>query len=89
MRVECLVKRQDDLKMRAIEMATIKGTVKFFNESKGYGFITPEDGSKDVFALFSEIKVDGFKTLAEGQRVEFEIKDVAGKGLSAVNIRPI
>ncbi|VVM53880.1 Cold shock-like protein CspE [Pseudomonas fluorescens] len=75
--------------MRAIEMAITKGTVKFFNESKGYGFITPEDGSKDVFAHSSEIKVDGFKTLAEGQRVEFEIKDVTGKGLSAVNIHPI
>jgi CspA family cold shock protein len=75
--------------MRAIEMAITKGTVKFFNESKGYGFITPEDGNKDVFAHFSEIKVDGFKTLAEGQRVEFEVKDVLGKGLSAVNIHPI
>lgn len=87
--IECLVKRQDDLKMRVIEMAITKGTVKFFNELKGFGFISPEDGSTDVFAHFSQIKVDGVKALAEGQRVEFEIENVAGKGLSAVNIRPI
>lgn len=70
-------------------MATTKGTVKFFNQPKGFGFITPEDGSTDVFAHYSQIKLDGVKTLAEGQRVEFETENVAGKGLSAVNIRPI
>ncbi|WP_053146154.1 cold shock domain-containing protein, partial [Erwinia billingiae] len=54
-------------------MSKIKGSVKWFNESKGFGFITPEDGSKDVFVHFSAIQSNGFKTLAEGQRVEFEI----------------
>ena len=56
-------------------MAKIKGQVKWFNESKGFGFITPADGSKDVFVHFSAIQGNGFKTLAEGQNVEFEIQD--------------
>jgi CspA family cold shock protein len=51
-------------------MAT--GTVKWFNDSKGYGFITPDEGSKDVFVHFSNIAGDGFKSLSEGARVEFE-----------------
>jgi CspA family cold shock protein len=63
----------------------IKGNVKWFNESKGFGFITPEDGSKDVFVHFSAISSNGFKTLAEGQRVEFEITNGA-KGPSAANV---
>ncbi|PRU74247.1 cold-shock protein [Salmonella enterica subsp. enterica serovar Weltevreden] len=58
-------------------MSKIKGNVKWFNESKGFGFITPEDGSKDVFVHFSAIQTNGFKTLAEGQRVEFEITNGA------------
>ena len=66
-------------------MSKIKGSVKWFNESKGFGFITPEDGSKDVFVHFSAIQSNGFKTLAEGQRVEFEITDGA-KGPSAANV---
>ena len=53
-------------------MAKIKGQVKWFNESKGFGFITPADGSKDVFVHFSAIQVDGFKTLEEGQKVTFD-----------------
>ena len=65
-------------------MAT--GTVKWFNESKGFGFITPADGSKDLFAHFSAIQEQGFKTLKEGQRVSFEV--TAGpKGPQASNIR--
>jgi CspA family cold shock protein len=56
-------------------MAT--GTVKWFNESKGYGFITPTDGSPDVFVHFSAIEGDGFKTLKEGQSVEFESQESA------------
>jgi cold shock protein len=52
----------------------ITGTVKWFNESKGYGFITPSDGSPDVFVHFSVIEGDGFKTLNEGQTVQFEMQ---------------
>jgi CspA family cold shock protein len=51
------------------------GTVKWFNESKGFGFITPEDGGKDVFVHFSAIQGSGFRTLAEGQKVSFEVED--------------
>ena len=65
-------------------MAT--GTVKWFNESKGFGFITPEDGGKDLFAHFSAIQNQGFKTLAEGQRVSFEVT-TGPKGLQASNIK--
>ncbi len=61
------------------------GLVKWFNADKGFGFITPEDGSKDVFVHFSAIQSNGFKTLAEGQRVEFEITNGA-KGPSAANV---
>jgi CspA family cold shock protein len=65
-------------------MAT--GTVKWFNESKGFGFITPEDGGKDLFAHFSAIQNQGFKTLAEGQRVSFEVT-TGPKGPQASNIK--
>lgn len=61
------------------------GLVKWFNPEKGFGFITPQDGSKDVFVHFSAIQTNGFKTLAEGQRVEFEITNGA-KGPSAANV---
>jgi len=63
----------------------MKGKVKWFNESKGYGFIEKEDGSGDVFVHFSAIKSEGFKTLHEGERVEFEIVD-SDKGPKAVNV---
>ena len=66
-------------------MAKLKGTVKWFNESKGFGLITPADGSKDVFVHFSAIMTDGFKTLAEGQQVEFEVQD-GPKGPAAANV---
>lgn len=69
-------------------MSKIKGTVKWFNESKGFGFITPDDNTADVFAHFSAIQSNGFKTLAEGQKVEFEITQGA-KGPSAANIVPL
>lgn len=61
------------------------GTVKWFNETKGFGFIAPEDGSADVFVHFSAIKDDGFKTLAEGQAVTFDTEDGA-KGPQATNV---
>jgi CspA family cold shock protein len=69
-------------------MATQTGTVKWFNEGKGFGFIAPDDGGKDLFAHFSEIKTTGFKTLAESQRVEFEVTE-GRKGLQASNIKPL
>ncbi len=65
-----------------------QGTVKWFNDQKGFGFITPDDGSPDVFAHFSEIQGDGFKTLAEGQKVEFEVQQ-GDKGPRAAGITPV
>ncbi|OAJ50307.1 transcription antiterminator/RNA stability regulator CspE [Pseudomonas marginalis] len=65
-------------------MAT--GTVKWFNATKGFGFITPDDGSADVFAHYSAIQSDGYKTLKENQKVEYEIAD-GPKGPQAGNIR--
>ena len=63
------------------------GTVKWFNDSKGFGFIAPTDGGDDLFVHFSAIQGDGFKSLTEGQRVSFEV--VQGqKGLQAQNVRP-
>ncbi|MDH5648053.1 MAG: cold-shock protein [Gammaproteobacteria bacterium] len=62
------------------------GTVKWFNESKGFGFITPSDGGKDVFVHFSAIKSDGFRTLKEGQQVEFEIEN-GPKGPQATQVK--
>jgi cold shock protein len=62
------------------------GTVKWFNASKGYGFITPSDGGDDVFAHYSAIEMDGYKTLKEGQQVEFEIQE-GPKGPQASHIR--
>jgi CspA family cold shock protein len=64
-------------------MAT--GTVKWFDDAKGFGFIAPEDGSKDVFVHHSGIGGDGFKSLAEGAKVEFETRE-GQKGLEATNV---
>ncbi|MDD2772363.1 MAG: cold shock domain-containing protein [Elusimicrobiales bacterium] len=62
-----------------------KGKVKWFNNQKGYGFITPEDGSKDLFVHYSSISGDGYKSLTEGQEVEFETAD-SDKGPKAINV---
>ena len=64
------------------------GTVKWFNDAKGFGFITPEDGGKELFAHFSEIRAAGFKSLSEGQRVQFVVKQGA-KGPQASEIRVV
>ena len=67
-------------------MAT--GTVKWFNDAKGYGFIAPEDGGKDLFVHFSNIKGDGYKTLAEGASVTFETRQ-GQKGPEAYDVEPV
>jgi cold shock transcription regulator protein len=64
-----------------------QGIVKWFNDAKGFGFITPDDGGEDLFAHFSAIEMKGFKTLTEGQKVTFEV--VSGpKGKQAAHIKP-
>jgi cold shock CspA family protein len=68
-------------------MSMATGTVKWFNDAKGFGFITPADGSEDLFAHFSAIQGTGFKTLKEGQTVSFEVT-MGQKGKQANNIRP-
>jgi CspA family cold shock protein len=64
-----------------------RGTVKWFNDSKGYGFITPDDGGKDLFVHHSAIQGGGFKSLKEGQAVEYD-SERGQKGPQAVNVRP-
>jgi len=63
----------------------VSGTVKWFNDAKGFGFITPEDGSRDCFVHHSAIQADGFRSLAEGEKVEFDLVD-GEKGPAAENV---
>ena len=65
-----------------------QGTVKWFNSEKGFGFIAPDDGSADVFAHFSEIASQGYRTLEENQKVEYDLTQ-GPKGMQASNIRPL
>ena len=69
-------------------MTTQTGTVKWFNDSKGFGFIAPDNGGNDLFAHFKEIQGTGFKTLQENQRVQFEVTQ-GQKGLQASRITPL
>ena len=66
----------------------MQGKVKFFNETKGFGFITPDEGGKDVFVHQTQIQMEGFRTLSEGQAVEFDVEDEA-RGPAAKNVKPI
>jgi cold shock protein len=74
------------IQRRGISVSKEQGTVKWFNASKGYGFIQRQSG-EDVFVHFSAIQSDGYKSLNEGQRVEFEVKQ-GPKGLQAENVTP-
>ncbi|MCP3429522.1 transcription antiterminator/RNA stability regulator CspE [Opacimonas viscosa] len=69
-------------------MSKVTGSVKWFNADKGYGFITQDNGGKDVFVHFRAIQSEGYKTLPEGQKVSFEIED-GQKGLQAANVTAI
>ena len=65
-----------------------RGTVKWFNSTKGYGFITPEDGGDDLFVHYSEIRMEGYASLDEGQTVEFVVGE-GKKGPCATNVTPV
>ena len=66
----------------------VNGKVKWFNDSKGYGFITPDDGGRDLFVHHSDIQMDGFRTIREGQAVEFEVEE-GPKGPAAKSVKAI
>lgn len=68
-------------------MSTQTGIVKWFNDSKGFGFITPDGGGNDLFVHFQDIKANGFKSLSENQRVSFE-RGTGPKGEKAINVQP-
>jgi CspA family cold shock protein len=79
-----MIRTPDHVKKREYGMRT-KGTVKWFNDSKGFGFVTPEDGGKDCFVHHTAIQGDGFKSLREGEQIEFDV--VQGqKGPAAENV---
>jgi len=80
----CVIQKLID-SIKGQKMTKITGTVKWFNETKGFGFITPEGGGKDVFVHYTAIDVNGFKTLTVGQKVEFDIQE-GSKGSAANNV---
>lgn len=73
------------MRLKRVVMSRVKGKVKWFSDQKGYGFISKDDGSGDVFVHFSAITGDGFKSLVEGDPVEFEVVD-SDKGPKAANV---
>jgi CspA family cold shock protein len=77
------MRRREELERMAQE-----GTVKWFNDEKGYGFIRPDDGGKDVFVHYLDIEGSGFRSLEEGERVTFEVTQ-GGKGLQAVKVSKV
>jgi CspA family cold shock protein len=81
-----ITRQQDTTFWKIQKMAT--GTVKWFNDAKGFGFITPDGGGEDLFAHFSEVQGSGFKSLQENQKVSFEVKQ-GPKGKQAANITPL
>jgi CspA family cold shock protein len=80
-----MVRRHEGERKKGSQMAT--GTVKWFSSEKGFGFITPDDGSADVFVHFSSIAGEGFKNLDEGQKVSYEVTQ-GQKGPQAADVRP-
>jgi len=81
--------RPSDGERQGVEAMPITGTVKFFNNEKGFGFIQPDDGSRDVFVHVSAVTDSGIGSLAEGQRISFDVEpDKRGKGPKAINLKP-
>ena len=74
--------------VRPVEDTVATGTVKWFSDEKGFGFITPDEGSKDLFVHHSSIEADGYRSLAEGAKVEYE-SEQGDKGPKAINVRPL
>jgi len=69
-----------------MEGKRVRGTVRWFSNVRGYGFIALDNSDKDIFVHFSNIQMEGYKTLKENQRVEFEIGEIEGKGANALNV---
>lgn len=86
--VETIFTRDYSAQLTKIGNAMATGTVKWFNDSKGFGFITPDEGGEDLFAHFSAIQSSGFKSLQENQRVQFDVT-TGPKGKQASNIQPL